>query len=43
MIEKYVWDICSVDELFVCLGNFNAHMGRHIDGFDCVHGGFGVC
>ena len=24
------------------LGDFNAQIGRHIDGFDGVHGGYGV-
>ena len=26
----------------MCLGDFNGHIGRHIDGFDGVHGGYGV-
>ena len=25
------------------LGDFNGHVGRHIDGFNGVHGGFGAC
>ena len=29
----------SVDDLAVCLGDFNGHVGMHIDG---VHGGYGV-
>ena len=32
----------SADDLFMCLGDFNGHVGRHIDGFDGVHGGYGV-
>ena len=24
------------------MGDFNGHVGRHIDGFDVVHGGYGV-
>ena len=24
-------------DLVVCLGDFNGHVGRHIDGFDGVH------
>ena len=27
------------DDLVVCIGDFNGHVGRHIDG---VHGGHGV-
>ena len=30
------------DDLVMCLGDFNGHVGRHIDGFDGVHGGYGV-
>ena len=26
----------------MCLGDFNGHIGRHIDGFDGVHGGYVV-
>ena len=29
----------SVDDLVVCLGDTNGHVGRQIDGF---HGGYGV-
>ena len=34
------WNIHSVGDLVMCLGDFNGHIGRHIDGFDGVHGGF---
>ena len=30
------------DVLVMCLGDFNGHAGRHIDGLDGVHGGYGV-
>ena len=30
-----------VDDLAVCLGDINRHVGRHINGFG-VHGGHGV-
>ena len=30
------------DDLAKCLGYFNGHIGRYIDGFDGVHGGYGV-
>ena len=36
---KCEWDMHSADDLAMCLGYFNGHIGRHIDGFD---GGFGV-
>ena len=26
-----------VDDLVMCLGDFNRHVGRHMDGFDRVH------
>ena len=32
----------SADYLVISLGDFNRHIGRHIDGFDGVHGGHGV-
>ena len=27
----------SADNLVMCLGDLNGHVGRHIDGFDGVH------
>ena len=39
---KCEWDMRSADGLDMCLGDFNGHVGRHIDGFDGVHGWFGV-
>ena len=32
----------SAGDLVVCLGDFNGHIGRHIDEFYGVHGGYGV-
>ena len=32
----------SSDYLVMCLGYINGHVGRHIDGFDWVHGVYGV-
>ena len=32
----------SEDDFVMCLGDFNEHVGRHIDGFDEVHGGYAV-
>ena len=39
---KCEWNMHSADELVMCLGDFNGHVGRHIDGFDRVHAGYGV-
>ena len=33
----------SADELVMCLGDLNGHVGRHIDGFDGVYEGHVVC
>ena len=33
------WDMHNADDLVMCLGEFNGHMGRPTDGFDGVHGG----
>ena len=32
----------STDYLVMCLGDINGHVGRHIDGFDGVHEGYGA-
>ena len=32
----------SADDLDMCLSDINGHIGRHIDGSDGVHGGYGV-
>ena len=37
---KCEWDMHSADDLFICLGYFNGHFGRNIDGFDNAHGGY---
>ena len=36
---KCEWDLHSAGDLVMCLGYFNVHVDRHIDG---VHGWFGV-
>ena len=35
---------CKLDMYSVveCLGDFDQHLDRHIDRFDCVHGGCGI-
>ena len=32
----------SAGDLAICLGDINGYIGRHIDGFDGVHGGYGI-
>ena len=39
---KCEWDMHSSDDLVMCLCDLNGHCGRHTDGFDGVHGGYGV-
>ena len=39
---KCEWDMHSADDLVMCLFGFNGHVGRYTDGFDGVHGGYGV-
>ena len=34
--------IVQVTYLLMSLGHFDGHTGRNIDGFDGVHGGYGV-
>ena len=34
--------MCRSDDLVMCLGDIDGHVGRHIDGLDGVHGGYGV-
>ena len=29
---KCEWDVYSTGDLFMCLGDINGHIGRHIDG-----------
>ena len=35
-------DTHSAGDLVLCLGDFNRHVGRHIDGFNGVHVGYVV-
>ena len=36
------WDLQSPGEVALGLGDFNGHAGRWIDGFEGVHGGYGI-
>ena len=31
--RKGEWDMHSADDFVMCFGDFNGHIGRHIDGF----------
>ena len=39
---KCEWYMYSAGDLAMCLGDINGHAGRHIGGFDGVHGRNGV-
>ena len=39
---KSEWDMHSAGDLVMCFGDFDGHIGRHIDGFHRVHGGYGI-
>ena len=36
---KNEWYMHNLYDLVVCLGNFNGHVHRHIDGFDNIQDG----
>ena len=36
------WDTYCVNGVVMCLGYFNGHVSRHIDGFDSFLGWYGV-
>ena len=36
------WDLQSPGEVALGMGDFNGHVGRWIDGFEGVHGGYGI-
>ena len=39
---KCEWDMHFADDLVICMGDVSRHVGRHIDRFDGVHGGYCV-
>ena len=39
---KGEWDMHSAGDLVVCKGGINGHIGGNIDGFDGLHGGYGI-
>ena len=36
------WDLHSVGELVLGMGDFNGHVGKRIEGYEDVHGGNGI-
>ena len=36
------WDLQNPSEVILGMGDFNGHVGRRIDGFGSVHGGYRV-
>ena len=36
------WDLHSVGELLLVMGDFNGHVGKWIKGYEDVHGGNGI-
>ena len=36
------WDLQIPGEVVLGLEDFNGHVGRRIDGFESVHGGYGI-
>ena len=36
------WDLQNPVEMIFGLGDFNGHIGRRINGFESVHGGYGI-
>ena len=35
-------EVENANEVLICLGHFNGHIGKEVDGFEGVHGGFGI-
>ena len=35
-------EVENANEVLSCLGDFNGHIGKEVDGFEGVHGGFGI-
>ena len=35
-------EVGNENEVLICLGNFNGHIGKKVDEFEGVHGGFGI-
>ena len=36
------WDLHSVGELVLGMGDFNGHVGKHSEGYEDMHGGNGI-
>ena len=35
-------EVGNANEVLICLGDFNGHIGKEVDGFEGFHGGFGI-
>ena len=35
-------EVENANEVLICIGDFNVHIGKEVDGFEGVHGGFGI-
>ena len=35
-------EVENANEVLICLGDFNEHIGKEVNGFEGVHGGFGI-
>ena len=35
-------EVENANEVLICLGDFNGHIGKEVNGFEGVHGGFGT-
>ena len=33
------WSVANANELALGLGNFNGYFGKHVEGFESIHGG----
>ena len=42
LLRIFLFYIQSADYFFMCLGDFNGHMGRNINRFNGAHEGYGV-
>ena len=35
-------EVENANEVLICLGDLNGHIGKEVDGFEGLHGGFGI-
>ena len=39
---SHEWSMGNADEMVLGLGDFNGHVGKYADGFEGIHGGYGI-